>query len=104
MARSWRRTCWRAALDNGPAERLVGFKLEGRAPARAGAKIRTPDGQRVGRVTSGCFAPSLNAPIALGYVRADCAADGTELDFIVRDKPLPGIVAPLPFLPHRYAR
>jgi len=94
----------RAALDNGPAERLVGFKLEGRAPARAGAEIRTPDGQRVGRVTSGCFAPSLNAPIALGYVRADCAADGTELDFIVRDKPLPGIVAPLPFLPHRYAR
>ncbi|GLR68337.1 aminomethyltransferase [Acidocella aquatica] len=94
----------RAALEAGPAEKLVGIKVSGRAPARAGAEIRNAQGERVGAVTSGCFAPSLNAPIALGYVRADCAAEGTALDLIVRDKPIPGVVAPLPFVPHHYAR
>ncbi len=94
----------RAALEDGPAEMLVGIRLAGRAPARAGAQIRTIEGEAIGRVTSGCFAPSLNAPIALGYVRADHAQPGTELDLIVRDRPLPGSVSTLPFLPHRYAR
>jgi aminomethyltransferase len=94
----------RAALEAGPADKLVGIKVTGRAPARAGAEIRNVQGESVGRVTSGCFAPSLNAPVALGYVRADCAAEGTKLDLIVRDKPIPGVVAPLPFVPHRYAR
>jgi aminomethyltransferase len=93
----------RDALENGPAEKLAGIRLAGRAPARAGAPIQRR-GETIGRVTSGCFAPSLNAPIALGYIRADCAEDGTELDLIVRDKALPGIVSPLPFIPHRYAR
>jgi aminomethyltransferase len=93
----------RDALDHGTAQKLVGIRLAGRAPARAGAQIRRGT-ETIGHVTSGCFAPSLNAPIALGYVRADCAADGTELDLIVRDKPLYGTVSPLPFLPHRYVR
>ncbi|HUW80706.1 MAG TPA: glycine cleavage system aminomethyltransferase GcvT [Acidocella sp.] len=94
----------RDALENGTAQKLVGIKLAGRAPARAGAEIRNAKGESVGHVTSGCFAPSLNAPIALGYVRADCAADNTELNLMVREKPLPGLVTPLPFIPHRYAR
>jgi aminomethyltransferase len=94
----------RAKLDNGPGEKLVGITLHGRAPARAGAEIKLPGGERVGRITSGVFSPSLNAPIALGYVRADCAADGTALDMIVREKPLPGVVSALPFIPHRYVR
>ncbi len=55
-------------------------------------------------VTSGGFSPTLNAPIAMGYVRADLAAPGTALDLIVRGKPLPGTVAALPFVPHRYVR
>ncbi|OYV41340.1 MAG: glycine cleavage system protein T [Acidocella sp. 20-61-6] len=94
----------RDALEHGTPEKLVGIRLAGRAPARAGAEIQLPNGARIGRVTSGCFAPSLQAPIALGYVRADCAADGTELELIVRDKPLAAEVAPLPFIPHRYVR
>jgi len=93
----------RDALDNGTKEKLVGIRLAGRAPARAGAEIRRGT-ETIGRVTSGCFAPSLNAPIALAYVRADCSADGTALDLIVRDRPLPGTVSPLPFIPHHYAR
>ncbi len=94
----------RAMLEQGVPERLVGIRLEGRAPARAGAPIRHPHGHIVGQVTSGLFAPSLNAPIALGYVRADCAGNGTRLDLIVRDKPIAGVVSPLPFIPHRYVR
>ena len=92
-----------AALANGTATRLVGIRLDGRAPARAHAEIRM-GGERVGEVTSGVFSPTLNAPIALGFVRADLAAPGTALDLIVRDKPLPGTVAALPFVPHNYVR
>jgi aminomethyltransferase len=93
----------KAALANGTALKLVGIKLSGRAPARAHAEVRV-DGERVGEVTSGVFAPTLNAPIALAYVRADLAAPGTALELAVRDKSLTGTVAPLPFVPHNYAR
>jgi aminomethyltransferase len=92
-----------AALAEGTPRMLVGISLDGRAPARAHAEIRVKD-ELVGEVTSGCFAPSLNAPIALGYVRTELAKPGTKLDLIVRDKPLPGIVTSLPFIPHNYSR
>ena len=55
-------------------------------------------------MTSGGFGPSLNAPIAMGYVETAFAADNTELDLIVRGKPLSARVVPLPFVPHRYRR
>ena len=93
----------KAALAGGVYRKLVGIKLEGRAPARAHAEIRH-GGESVGEITSGVFSPTLNAPIALGYVRAALAVPGTALDLIVRDKPLPGTVVALPFVPHRYHR
>lgn len=107
-----RKTAWdflggeavRAILKNGPEEKLVGIRVDGRAPARAGTVIRVSGGEAIGRVTSGTFGPSVNAPVALGYVRSDCAADGTRLDLIIRDKAVPGIVSSLPFIPHRYIR
>jgi glycine cleavage system T protein (aminomethyltransferase) len=82
----------------------VGIRPEGRAPARALADIVANDGTAAGVVTSGGFSPTLNAPIAMGYVRRDLAAAGTRLCVVVRGKPLPAAVAPLPFVPHRYAR
>jgi aminomethyltransferase len=94
----------RAALEDGTPQRLVGIRLEGRAPARAGAEIRNTSGEAIGNVTSGCFSPSLNLALALGYVRADVAAEGTALELIVRDKPLRGTVTALPFVPHHYVR
>jgi aminomethyltransferase len=95
----------RAASENGTDKKLVGIRIEGRAPARAGAMIRAPEtDQEIGRITSGTFGPSVNAPIALGYVRSDFAAPGTELHLIVRDKAIPGIVSSLPFIPHHYVR
>ncbi len=95
----------REALESGPAERLVGLSVAGRAPVRAGAEICWRGGTEViGRVTSGTFGASLQAPVAMGYVLAAHAAVGTPLDFMLRGKPVPGAVAALPFIPHRYAR
>ncbi|MGR7996098.1 glycine cleavage system aminomethyltransferase GcvT [Xanthobacter sp. ZOL 2024] len=90
-------------LAEGPSRVRVGLKLEGRAPAREGAEI-VHDGAVVGIVTSGGFAPSLNAPIAMGYVPPALAAPGTALHLLVRGKPLAATVTTLPFIPARYAR
>ena len=91
-------------LDNGPPRIRVGIRPDGRAPARAHTEITAEDGTEAGEITSGGFAPSLNAPIAMGYVRRDLALDGTRLNLIVRGRQLPATVVPLPFVPHRYAR
>ncbi|AOO80930.1 glycine cleavage system aminomethyltransferase GcvT [Bosea vaviloviae] len=88
----------------GPARVRVGLLPEGRAPAREGAEIATPEGEIVGKVTSGGFGPSLNAPCAMGYVAKAHSAPGTRLDLIVRGKPLPAVVAAMPFVPNRYKR
>jgi aminomethyltransferase len=94
----------RDQLDNGPIRRRVGIRADGRATARAQATIVAEDGTEAGIVTSGGFGPSVNGPVAMGYVRRDLAADGTRLALIVRGKPIPATVVPLPFTPHRYIR
>ena len=93
-----------AELANGPARRRVGLAFEGRQPAREGAEIADKQGRIVGRVTSGGFGPTVQAPVALGYVEAALAAPGTELDVVVRGKPLPARVATLPFVPAGFRR
>jgi aminomethyltransferase len=107
-----RRTAWdfpgamaiRDQLEHGTTRRRVGIRPDGRAPARALTEIVAGDGTEAGTVTSGGFSPTLSAPIALGYVRKDLTSDGTALHLMVRGKPLPARVVPMPFVPHRYAR
>jgi aminomethyltransferase len=94
----------RDQLDNGPNRRRVGIRPTGRAPARAQTTIMAEDGTEAGIITSGGFGPSVNGPVAMGYVRKDLAADGTKLALIVRGKAIPATVVPLPFSPHRYQR
>ena len=94
----------RGILLDGPSRLRVGILPDGRAPARAGTEIVDADGAVVGHVTSGGFGPSLNAPLAMGYVRADLAVDGTPIALMVRGKALPARIAPTPFVPHRYIR
>ena len=95
----------RDQLEANTVTRLrVGIRPEGRAPARSLVDIVAADGTAAGVVTSGGFSPTLTAPIAMGYVRRDLAAAGTPVSVVVRGKPLPAAVAPLPFVPHRYAR
>jgi aminomethyltransferase len=89
---------------DGPARLRVGILPDGRAPARAGTPILAQDGTAIGAVTSGGYGPSAGAPIAMGYVRRDHAADGTQVALLVRGQALPGRIVPLPFVPHRYRR
>ncbi len=91
-------------IKDGPARVRVGIKPEGRAPAREGAIIATPDGREVGIVTSGGFGPTINGPVAMGYVSSDVSAVGTDLHLVVRGKPIAAKVAAMPFAPHRYKR
>jgi aminomethyltransferase len=89
-------------LFNGAPRLRVGLKPEGRAPAREGSEIVDATGAVVGRITSGGFGPSVNGPVAMGYVSPNCAADGTNLGLIVRGQKLPARVVPLPFIPKRF--
>ena len=90
-------------LAGGAPRKRVGLLLEGRMAAREGAAVFAGD-EQVGVVTSGGFSPSLERPIAMAYVAAAHAADGTALTIDVRGKRLAATVAPLPFVPHRYHR
>lgn len=90
-------------LTNGAAQTRVGLKVDGRMPAREGAEVFSGD-TKVGTVTSGGFSPTLGAPIAMAYVDAAHAADGSALEIEVRGKRLAATVTPMPFVPHRYFR
>ena len=94
----------RAQMDRGAVRRRVGIRPDGRAPARGGTEIVDKDGVVIGSVTSGGFGPSVNGPIAMGYVDRAHAADGTAVALLVRGKTLPAQIVPMPFVPHRYAR
>lgn len=90
-------------LKDGPARKRVGIQPLERAPAREGTEVYV-DGAPVGLVTSGGFGPSVDAPVAMGYVAAAQAAPGTKIDLMVRGKARPAEIAPLPFIPARYKR
>ena len=91
-------------LADGVAKKRVGFLIEGRAPVREGAEIVDNQGNVVGVVTSGGFAPSLQIPIAMGYVNTEFCAVGTTLDALVRGKNRPMTVVKMPMVPQRYFR
>jgi aminomethyltransferase len=91
------------AITDGPARKLVGLSVDGKMPVRESAPIFAGDAQ-VGVVTSGGFAPSVGAPIAMGYVAAAHNSIGTALEAEVRGKRVGLTVAAMPFIPHRYHR
>jgi aminomethyltransferase len=91
-------------IADGPGRKRVGLRLEGRAPAREGAAIKDAGGHHIGTVTSGGFGPTVGGPIAMGYVDASHAAEGTAVSVEIRGKDHPAVVAPMPFVPHRYFR
>jgi aminomethyltransferase len=93
-----------AELENGPPVLRVGFEAEGRQPVREGALVLTGEGNEVGRITSGGFSPSLQRPIAMGYVGITFAEPGTKLKLEQRGKLFEARVAAMPFVPHRYHR
>ena len=93
-----------AEREAGAATKRVGLRVEGRQPVREGATVVDDRDQAVGRVTSGGFAPSVGAPIAMAYVSAAMAVPGTRLRLSQRGKHHWAEVTPMPFVPHRYHR
>jgi aminomethyltransferase len=91
-------------LRESPMRLRVGLKPEGRAPAREGTEIVDAKGAKIGVVTSGGFGPTLGGPLAMGYVDAAHSKTGTPVQLMVRGKPMPAVVADMPFVPHTYYR
>ncbi|MGO4351055.1 glycine cleavage system aminomethyltransferase GcvT [Rhizobium sp. RAF36] len=93
-------------LDNGATRRRVGLKPEGKAPVRGHAKLYADaEGKtEIGEVTSGGFGPSVEGPVAMGYVPISHAAAGTEIYAEVRGKYLPITVSAVPFITPTYKR
>ena len=91
-------------LKEGVPSKRVGIRPLGRAPAREGTEIQNADGETIGVVTSGGFGPTVNGPVAQGYVDTTYAKAGTPLKLIVRGKTLEAEVATLPFVPAKYKR
>jgi len=91
-------------LENGADRKRVGIKPEGKAPAREHTQILNSDGEEIGEITSGGFGPTVDGPIAMGYVAIEFSEPGTKIDLMVRGKARPAEVVELPFAPHRYFR
>ncbi len=90
-------------MADGAPRKRVGLLVDGKMPVREGAKLF--DGNtEIGVVTSGGFAPSVGAPIAMGYVPTGLSAPGTAVAAEVRGKRVACTVTAMPFIPHRYVR
>lgn len=91
-------------IAGGVSRKRVGLRPNARVPVREGAELVDESGRRIGVVTSGGFGPTLEAPVAMGYVETAFAKVGTRLAAMVRGKPVPVEVASTPFVPQRYHR
>ncbi|KMV28425.1 glycine cleavage system protein T [Photobacterium swingsii] len=86
------------------ARKRVGLLGQSKAPVREGSKLFDAADNEIGIVTSGTFGPSKGSPVAMAYVKTDCAVIGTEIFAEVRGKKLPMTVEKMPFVPQRYYR
>ncbi|APW37897.1 glycine cleavage system protein T [Rhodoferax koreense] len=93
-----------AQLADGVPRKRVGLVALERIPVRDHTELQDPSGRKIGEVTSGLLGPSIDRPVAMGYVTPDHAALGTRVNAIVRGKPVPMEVASMPFVPNRYFR
>jgi aminomethyltransferase len=93
-----------AQLATGAPSRRVGLVGLERVPVREGTALVDAHGRKLGHVTSGTLAPTVNQPIAMAYLPQDHAQAQHEVYAEVRGKRLPMRVSPMPFTPHRYQR
>jgi len=90
-------------IAEGAPRKRVGLLPEGKAIAREGSEIAL-GGKVIGKITSGGFAPSLGRAVAMGYVERAQSANGTKVELVVRGKPVPAEIVPMPFVKHAYYR
>ena len=91
-------------LIDGVEKKLVGIKPLGKLPAREGTQILNKNGKIIGEITSGGYSPSLQAPIAMGYINAEILQKNYEIILNVRGNSLPAEIVSLPFVEHKYFR
>ena len=88
----------------GLERKRVGLLALERIPVRDHSELQDMNGQRIGEVTSGLLGPTIDKPIAMGYVPPAFAALGSRINAIVRGKSVPMEVVAMPFVPTRYFR
>ena len=91
-------------LANGSEKIRVGIKPDGKIIARENTKIFSSDNNEIGFVTSGTFGPSVNAPVAMGYVKSEFSEIGTSIQLEVRGKKYGGKISELPFYKKSYVK
>lgn len=85
-------------------QQRVGLRALERVPVREHTDLQSEQGQAIGHVTSGLLGPTINQPVAMGYVQPAFATLGTRVQAVVRGKPVPMEVVAMPFVAHRYVR
>ena len=91
-------------LNNGSEKIRVGIKPDGKVIARENTKIFSSDDEEIGFVTSGTFGPSVNAPVAMGYINSKFSEIGTSIKLEVRGKKYGGKISKLPFYKKSYVK
>ncbi|CAK9817450.1 Aminomethyltransferase, mitochondrial [Anthophora quadrimaculata] len=89
-------------IKRGPGKKRIGLTIVHGPPAREGACILTPEGERVGKVTSGGPSPTLGRSIAMGYVPSELAQPGGGILVEVRGKTYKATVTKMPFVKTNY--
>lgn len=87
-----------------PLYTRVGFLPLGKQPVRAGATIHNKEGKQIGRITSGSFGSSINAPISMGYIERDYKVNPTTIYAMQRSKTIELQISKLPFVEHKYKK
>ena len=96
-----------AQLDGTPGaltRKRVGLMALERVPVREHSELQSTAGERIGEVSSGLLGPTIDKPVAMGYVAAEYASVGTRIHAIVRGKPVPMEVVAMPFVATHYFR
>ena len=91
-------------LKNGVSKIRVGIKPSGKIIAREGTKIFSSSGDEIGVVTSGTFGPSVNAPVAMGYIQSKFSEIDNKILLEVRGIKHDAVVSKLPFYKKSYVK
>ena len=91
-------------IENGVERKLVGIRPLSKIPAREGTQIFDKNEKKIGEITSGGYSPTLQSPIAMGYITSDILKSNCEVLLNVRGNLIPAKITSLPFVEHKYFR
>ena len=82
--------------ENGPAQKLVPFRMQGKGPPPRPHYSVFNNSERIGEVTSGTLSPSLNYGVGMAYINAHSSKIGTKIDIEIRENKFPAIIEKKP--------